>query len=576
VNPEPPEPEDVSAVQDDLEPASPAPAFPAPAFPAAPDASVPPLRGLSPAGTRPGDDPGQTLPGLSRSGTPPAPTPVTPGQGTAPSRPGPSAAGTPPPSAAGIPPPGPAGSPATYGYEPGRPPSGFGQPAAPASYGQPAAPYGQPAAPYGQPAAPYGQPAAPPSYGQPGAPPGYGQPGYAPGGFAAAYGSPPPVTGAQPPYGYQGAPGTQFPGGNQPTIAMPWPGAPAAAPPRRSRRGLLAGLVVFVVVAVVAGVLAAVLTRQESPVAMAAQAGQAIAGADGLTFAGTMEGQPASYSVTRAGTVGGTFTASGIPVSRITIQGVTYLKAAQDFWINAGFPGTAAQQAGGNWAKARPQDVADLSAFTPSRIARALKNVGPHPSVTDSTLGGQKIIRLTARGMVFSITTATPNRLVAVSGVAQSYQFTVARLNAASIGPVFAALHSDAAGLQGAADPEANVTLSQKLKFVNCDGPSVCTVAGPVQVSDPGAPAVVLKMTVGFAGAQGGRAFTSCTAEITVTTSAAVSPTCSVRGRVWANWFNGHNGNFFVYANAQFDPLVNSASDVAALQTELNSEQSGG
>ncbi len=358
---------------------------------------------------------------------------------------------------------------------------------------------------------------------------------------------------------------------------MPWPGAPAATPPRRGRRGLFIGLVVFVVVAVAAGVVASVLTRQESPIAMATQAGQAIAPADGLTFSGTMEGQPASYSVTRAGTVNGTFTASGIPVSRVTIQGVTYLKAPQDFWINEGFPATAAQQAGGNWAKARFQDVADFAAFTPARMARALKNVGSNPGVTDSTLGGQKIIRLSAHGIVFSITTATPNRLLAVSGVlaTQPYQFNVTKLNATSIGPVFAALHGDAADLRGAADPEANVTLEQKLKFLNCNGPSVCTVAAPVQVSDPGAPAIVLKMTVGFAGAQGGKPFTSCAAEITVTTSATVSPTCSVRGRVWANWFNGHNGNFFVYANAQFDPLVNSASDVAALQTELNTEQSG-
>jgi hypothetical protein len=91
-------------------------------------------------------------------------------------------------------------------------------PPGPGPYGgQP--PQGQP--PYGQP--PYGQP----PYGQPP----YGQP---------AYGQPPSWTG-QPPYGQQWG---------QP------PYGPPPAPPRRSRRGLVAGIVVPAVLLLVAVVLA--------------------------------------------------------------------------------------------------------------------------------------------------------------------------------------------------------------------------------------------------------------------------------------------------------------------------------
>jgi hypothetical protein len=97
-----------------------------------------------------------------------------------------------------------------YGYAPGQPATGYGQPQHNAPYGQPPAPQYPPAAPYGQPAyppqpaagqpqypaypvpgAPYGQPPAPQyppaaPYGQPAYPP---QPGYAP-----------PPAGQYPPY----------------------------------------------------------------------------------------------------------------------------------------------------------------------------------------------------------------------------------------------------------------------------------------------------------------------------------------------------------------------------------------
>lgn len=104
------------------------------------------------------------------------------------------------------------------------------QPSGPQPYGQPP-PYGPPQ--YGQPP-PYG----PPQYGAPGAgtygPPPYGQPPYGP----PPYGQPPygPPPFGQSPYGPPG-------------------GAPAGAPPRKSRTGLILALSAAALVVIAAAVV---------------------------------------------------------------------------------------------------------------------------------------------------------------------------------------------------------------------------------------------------------------------------------------------------------------------------------
>jgi hypothetical protein len=312
---------------------------------------------------------------------------------------------------------------------------------------------------------------------------------------------------------------------------------------------------------------------------MAQQAGQALSTARGISYTGTISDDPARMSVTRAGTVEGTIT-TGQPISRITIGGVTYLKAPASFWIGDDLGATAAQQAGGHWAKAPDLDAGlSFASLTPGRIAAVLRATGPSPHVSDSTVHGQQVIVLTEHGTTYYITRSQPNRLVAVAGGQASgnpYTLSANPLDTATAAPVFAALHADVADLQGAPDPGATVSLNHQLKFVNCSTASVCQVAGSASVTDPGAPAVLLKMSVGFSGTKNGTPFTTCATEVTVTSTASVSPSCSVQGSVWSNWFNGHNGNFFVYANAQFDPLVNTASDVTALQNEVTREQNGG
>jgi len=108
-------------------------------------------------------------------------------------------------------------------------------------------------------------------------------------------------------------------------------------------------LVLVAAVALLVGAAAAGLAlvrKSESPTAMALQSGQALAAAKGLTLTGAIAGQTADLAVTRAGTVEGSYSQSGNPVTRITINDLTYLKAPTAFWKSVVIDPFAAQQAG--------------------------------------------------------------------------------------------------------------------------------------------------------------------------------------------------------------------------------------
>jgi hypothetical protein len=471
----------------------------------------------------------------------------------------------------------PAGTPPGYS-QPGSPagtPPGYSPSGSPVDHGQPG--YGQPG--YGQPGPPagYGQPGPPPGYGPPGPPPGYGQAG-SPAGYTPPAGQPGyGPAGAQGPYPYAAAqPG--YGGGQNPTMAFP--GGPAPTSKKR-RRGLLIGIAAAVVVIVVAAVsLTLVLGGGDSPTTMALQSGQAIGVADGISYAGAISGNPADLSVTRAGTVEGTYTATSSPVSRVTVQGVTYLNAPAAFWSAQGIGGTEAGQAGGHWAKA-PADVASISfdSLTPVKIAGVLKHVGPNPHSVAQTFHGKKIIVLADGGVSYYITASSPHRLIHVTGGSgvNAYSFDVKPLTAATVKPVFTTLHSDVQALVGAADPGAVVDGGTP-KFLDCSGATRCTVNSSVTVTDPttsgnfSTPPVQVKMTVGFAPSQNGKPFANCSTTIAVPSAAAVKPACGVTGGAWTTWFNSHSGHFNVWADAAYRVTVNSASSVAALQTGLSQE----
>jgi hypothetical protein len=362
---------------------------------------------------------------------------------------------------------------------------------------------------------------------------------------------------------------------------MAFPGGPAPTS-RKRRRGLLIGIAAAVVVIVVAAVsLTLALGGGDSPTTMALRSGQAIGLADGIAYTGTLAGNPADLSVTRAGTVEGTYTDFGSPVSRVTVQGVTYLNAPVAFWKADGIAGTEAAQAGGHWAKA-PADAVSLSfdSLTPVQIAQVLKHVGPNPDSITRTFDGKKIIVLTDGGVSYYITASNPHRLIHVTGGggADAYSFDVKPLSAVTVKPVFTSLHSDVQALAGAADPEAVVDGGTP-KFVDCSSAARCTVNSSVTVTDPTAPGnfsmppVLVKMTVGFAPNQNGKPFANCSTTVAVPSAAAVKLACGVTGGAWTTWFNSHSGHFNVWADAAYQVTVNSASSVATLQTTLSQEQ---
>jgi hypothetical protein len=358
-----------------------------------------------------------------------------------------------------------------------------------------------------------------------------------------------------------------------------WPGG--AAPRRRIGRGVM-----LVVTAVVAAVVAATATavalllsgRGESPAAMALQSGQAIAPAAGLTLTGNIAGQSADLTVTRAGAVEGSYTENGYPITRLTIGGVTYLRAPASFWLSQSVDPVTAGQAAAGWAKAPSATVLDVGPLTPGQLARTLERVGPSPSVVDTTLGATRVIRLTNDFVSYYITASAPNRLLRVVGESgsTSYSFDVTPLSAAGVAPVFTVMHRDVRELRGAVDPAAVVSLLQKIHFhADCSGATSCTVSNRVSVTDPDSPAVMLRMTVDFSASSNGPTFARCSDTVLVAAGGTATPTCRLTGSVWANWVNSHDSNFFTWAVAHFEATVNTARDVAALQNKLDQEQRG-
>jgi hypothetical protein len=374
----------------------------------------------------------------------------------------------------------------------------------------------------------------------------------------------------------QGFPGGQgIPGGVRPGAGAPW----------RRRGGLLIGVVALVAAVLAAAVTSIVLIagKGESPTAMAQQAGQAIAPAAGVGLSGTFDNAAANLTVTKAGTVEGTYSQQAFPATRITLNGVTYLKAPAGFWnLVPNIGQAAASQAGGNWAKVPASDVTSFAPLTPAQIGRVLEHVGNQPRVVDTTLGATKVIKLTARGVNYFITTATPNRLLRIDGTlgGVSYSFNTTALTGRTIGSAYTAMHADIKALQGAQDPAANLNSGQNITFANdCStSDTSCTVSINVTISDPGSATVLVTMNAAFSGTKGGKAFGTCNNTVPANTgnssnAVTVTPQCQLSGPAWKGWVDSQTGTFSTWVETTFGATVNSASDVTALQNTLTQQQ---
>ena len=136
--------------------------------------------------------------------------------------------------------------------------------------------------------------------------------------------------------------------------------------------GVLAAVVVLIVLVVVTVAMAGSSDDPKMTSGKAAnKAGQALAKASGINYSGTFGGGPATFSVTKAGSARGSYTSHGSQVSRVDIDGTTYIKADSNYWTSQGESSTSADKADGKWSKAPGVDTGlKLGGLSPTSCRR--------------------------------------------------------------------------------------------------------------------------------------------------------------------------------------------------------------
>ncbi|WP_433176593.1 hypothetical protein [Actinoallomurus sp. CA-150999] len=393
----------------------------------------------------------------------------------------------------------------------------------------------------------------------------------------------PGIPGGSGPYAGQpgGPPGW---GGGQPWGVPPQPYGFGPQPAKKSKGPLIAvlagGGALLVLLAVIAVV--ALSGPDDNPKTTsgkaANKAGQALGQAAGATLTGTYDGGQSTFSVTKAGSVRGTYTAGGSQVTRLDVGGTTYLKADRTFWAAQGLSADRAAKADGKWTKA-PDDLArlNLADLSPARLASALRGAMNDPLAVRTRVDGVKAIKMRTGPRTYYITQSEPRRLLRVEGYSgsQRYGFDVSAVPAGSIATVFTGLRSDVQGLANAYDPDLTVLPVSKVQFGSC-GESGCTVRADIRAStvSDSSGAVHVTMKVAFSG--GGGTVSTCTDAVSTSVNRQTSLSCRTSGGDWSSWYRSHNGRFTVHAKANFDATVNSSADVNGLLGKLAQEQRTG
>jgi hypothetical protein len=310
----------------------------------------------------------------------------------------------------------------------------------------------------------------------------------------------------------------------------------------------------------------------------AAEAGQALGQAAGAAYTGTYGGSQATFSVTKAGSAHGSYTAHSSKVTRVDVDGSTYIKADSGFWTAEGQSSSVADKADGKWAKA-PDSSQDLKLadFSPAKLAQVLQQAGNDPLAVNTPAGSTPAIKMTVNETTYYISKSSPHRLLRVEGTSGSdpYALDVRTLDAAAMSPVFGELRSDVQGLKDAYDPSINMLPMGKIQFGSCNE-SGCTVRGSVMPSsgDTSKSSVHITMSARFWG--DGPTVSTCKGSGTTTPSHQTTISCRTSGGSWSSWYRSHNGRFTIHASSTFDARVNSSSDVSALLGKLSQEQQGG
>jgi hypothetical protein len=392
-----------------------------------------------------------------------------------------------------------------------------------------------------------------------------------------------------------------MPGG--PAGPPPWGGAPPGPPqpygfgqppqpPKKGNGAIIAavagGLALIVVIVVVIAVAGGGGKGgggghvDDDPVAAsgkaASEAGQGLGQSSGLAYTGTYGGGPASFTVTKAGTARGSYSSHGSQVSRVDVDGTSYIKAGTSFWTSEGETSTTAGKANGKWAKAPTSATdLDLAGLSPAKLSQALQQSGNDPGATTTPINGTSTLKISASQITYYITTSKPHRLVRIEGYAggDQYSLDVKPLDATAMGPVFTQLRGDVQGLANAYDPGVTILPVGQMKFGSC-GETGCTMGGTVMPSVIGTSngTVQVKMTVRFWGSSG--TVSTCTDTASAKPSHSVKMSCRTSGHKWTSWYRSHNGGFSVHSSPRFDATVNSSSDVSNLLSKITQEQQTG
>jgi hypothetical protein len=426
-----------------------------------------------------------------------------------------------------------------------------------------------------------------------GAQPTPGWPSSGPGGAGGPSG--PNYPGAPGPGGYPGGPGGPgYPGGpgpGGPGGPPPW-GGPAqpygfGPPPQQAKKGG-AG----VVLAIVGGVLALIVIivivvavgggggddPKKTSGKAAAEAGRSLGQAGGAVYTGTYGGGQATFKVTKAGSARGSYTSHGSPVSRVDVDGSTYIKADSGFWSSQGESSSAAGKAANKWAKAS-DSASDLKLadFSPAKLSQVLQQAGNDPNAVNTPAGSTPAIKMTAGERTYYISKSSPHRLLRVEGTAgsESYALDVQALQGSAMGTVFTELRGDVQDLKDAYDPSITMLPMGKIQFGSCTE-SGCTVRGSVMPSSSGSSdsSVHVTMNARFWGT--GSTVSTCKGTGTTTPSHETTITCRTSGGAWTSWYRSHSGRFTIHASSTFEATVNSSGDVNDLLSKLQQEQQGG
>lgn len=387
------------------------------------------------------------------------------------------------------------------------------------------------------------------------------------------------------PGAYTGGPGGPQPwGGGQPW-GVPEPYGFGPPPPPKKPKGaliaVLAGAAVLFVLLAVIGVVAVGRSGDDpkrTSGKAANEAGRTIAQAAGVTLTGVYSGSQATFSVTKAGSARGTYTAGGSQVSRVDVRGTTYLKAGTSFWTEQGLSAERAGKASGTWTKA-PDDLAMLSLadLSPARLASVLRQAGNDPLAVRTVLNGIQTIKMKVGPRTYYVTESRPGRVVRLEGMSglERYTFDVTPLTATTVGTVFSALRTDVHALTNAYDPDLTVVPVAKMQFGSCVE-SGCTVRADVRATTVSASTGTVRVTmkVGFGG--GGQTVSTCTDTASARPEREVRLSCRTSGTAWTSWYRQHVGRFMVHAQPTFDATVNSSADVHGLLSKLTEEQRTG